>query len=1705
MRDSNNDDMMTDRDEAARPARRRSPWRGLLRWTVRGLLALLLLLALVLGGLAALTRTESGAVWLTRFVPRVFNSLDLGLHMELDSLRGPLPERLRIRGLRLSDRRGLWLAVPSAGLDLRPASLLSLAGGVWKPEVERLRLSGVRFFRLPDLPPSAPTPPSAPEPLSILPSWLGLEVKVLRVRGLYAGPELLGTPGLGLTGDLEGRATLGARTAAVHLDVAELRPEAAQTSEPLLSAEAVKSALAPFLEQLTGAAAQPDPQSEKLSPEQSGKQSQKSLRASSSKPLSNAGEQASSPQQARSGRSSGAESPTKDDAAEASRGVVPKQHRQQSQEQSSEQLSAGKGVPGAAQAGETAAQKTAPAAPAGGNADASSLRATLDADLADDTLTLRLEAQDAGLLPHFVPALGGATLRTEIRAHAPLLPPTPEGPLDVRLRGAFAVRAAGQAAFGKMSALGLDLRWDGRRLTVPELAVSMPEDEPQLTLRGGGGLDPVLGPGATLTAGVRDLRTLGVLLGLPPRELAGTATAKLELGHGRIIRDWWRDGFGDRGADSSRTVASGAGQDSRNGARGASHDGSPDSSSDDSGDGAPGSGRDASRMDSGDASGTGHADSRRDSSMHSDSDSLTGASGNSRSDGRDDAAPDGRGNSGAHRKGVASLGVAPDAAGHVSADGSSEPSPDGSRDASPDGSDDGSGAAVVREPLRLTLDLSGTGLRLPGGEVDDLRLTLEGGGTVGAAVTDGLPDAASGTLRLTARSLFGLGAAKAAMEWEVAGLHGTAPQGGLRNLEVRIPGVNLSGAMRARFPETAPAGEHAQGAAASAPGSSNGNADSQIGGGDFMGPPAPADIAMAAWPLLDGALELSVTDWQALARLARTPLGGGAASLRLEARPEDVRQRVDLRWDLRRFRAADAVDLAFCKGEMRSADMYGVIGGLLASPPEAVLRDPSPSGGKGDAGKKGSPGSAVPTLDGALELGAGSAGPVRWDSGRATVRVHGEESVFEAGLRGPVDATVSGSYHFGDRLLRMNVLEVSEMQHGLGLRLDRPANISFRQGLDIDGLELSLSPQGRVALRARLHSDALRLSASVDGLPLELAHTLAGAPLYGGTLSASVDLSGTPTAPGGQIGLSLADVPLSAVPGAPKGGLGVNGRLERAGRGGVHNLRLTAMVTGIEGLGAAGDNEGFTATAALPLRFDPVPALADNAPLTARVFWRGEVAPLWRLVPLPGRSLSGRAEVRAALSGTLKTPRLEAEAFLGGGRYVDRLEGVVLDDIALEARYATGGVSLLRLAAGDGRGGTLVLDGSLTDMATRPRVAARGLIRNLRPLHRDDLAVQLSGTLDVSGPLSGPLIRADIRMDQGAFQILNNFGGGVTTLEDVVRGVGSQPCREDPFAAERLPLCREQAPARVAASGKDMAVAAAKTAPAVRKKKGRKAGRGQGKTAAPARSGTVAEPAPSGGGPRLDLRVTAPGKFFIRGKGLESEWRANLTVRGSVAHPELVGTLAPVRGQFDLLGRTFTFEQGDITFNGGDPPNPLLNLTLQYEGPQITALIMVRGTARHPKLDLSSQPVLPKDEIMAQILFGKSMSNLSRFETLQAAAAAAQLIGGGPSALDVLSKTRDMLGLQVLRLGSADDHNLEHTAPRDASQQGTVTDTGAQAPTLEAGKYVLDNVYVGVEQGADPGAGTTVRVNIDLFPHVSVEGRTSNESSGVGINWKLDY
>jgi hypothetical protein len=66
----------------------------------------------------------------------------------------------------------------------------------------------------------------------------------------------------------------------------------------------------------------------------------------------------------------------------------------------------------------------------------------------------------------------------------------------------------------------------------------------------------------------------------------------------------------------------------------------------------------------------------------------------------------------------------------------------------------------------------------------------------------------------------------------------------------------------------------------------------------------------------------------------------------------------------------------------------------------------------------------------------------------------------------------------------------------------------------------------------------------------------------------------------------------------------------------------------------------------------------------------------------------------------------------------------------------------------------------------------------------------------------------------------------------------------------------------------------------------------------------------------LDVQVTAPRRIMVFGRGLDTEWGANLRVTGPVSDPSIAGTATLVRGDLDLAGRRFAFDTGTITLNG---------------------------------------------------------------------------------------------------------------------------------------------------------------------------------------------
>jgi translocation and assembly module TamB len=240
-------------------------------------------------------------------------------------------------------------------------------------------------------------------------------------------------------------------------------------------------------------------------------------------------------------------------------------------------------------------------------------------------------------------------------------------------------------------------------------------------------------------------------------------------------------------------------------------------------------------------------------------------------------------------------------------------------------------------------------------------------------------------------------------------------------------------------------------------------------------------------------------------------------------------------------------------------------------------------------------------------------------------------------------------------------------------------------------------------------------------------------------------------------------------------------------------------------------------------------------------------------------------------------------------------------------------------------------------------------------------------------------------------------------------------------------------------------------------------------------------------GIKLDLTIDAPQQVAIRGRGLDAELGGKMKVTGTANQPIINGALKMRRGELDLLGRNLNFDRGQVTFDGGEVIDPLLDFEAKTKAESYDIIVNVGGSASAPKFTLTSSPVLPQDEVLARLLFGKAAGSLSALEALQLAQATAQLAGieSGPGILD---KVRQATGLDRLSVDSGD------------------TDTSGKStgPSLSAGRYVSDGVYVGVKQGAQAGTSAAT-VEIDITPHVKLQTDVGADTSKAGINMQWDY
>jgi translocation and assembly module TamB len=244
----------------------------------------------------------------------------------------------------------------------------------------------------------------------------------------------------------------------------------------------------------------------------------------------------------------------------------------------------------------------------------------------------------------------------------------------------------------------------------------------------------------------------------------------------------------------------------------------------------------------------------------------------------------------------------------------------------------------------------------------------------------------------------------------------------------------------------------------------------------------------------------------------------------------------------------------------------------------------------------------------------------------------------------------------------------------------------------------------------------------------------------------------------------------------------------------------------------------------------------------------------------------------------------------------------------------------------------------------------------------------------------------------------------------------------------------------------------------------------------------------------LDIRITAPGRVFVRGRGLEAELAGAVAIGGTLDDPRPDGALTLRRGSFNLLGTPLTLTEGRVTLDGSGALDPAIDFAATSRTSAANATVRVTGHASAPEIRLTSEPELPQDEILAQLLLGRSLNRVSALQAAQIAAGIAELSGQGIG-FDPLGRIRGGLGLDRLAIGS--------------------TESGAT--TLEAGRTIAPGVYLGVRQGTGD-AGTRATVQIDIGRGLKLQGEVgtstgapsatgagASNGSSVGVVWSREW
>jgi translocation and assembly module TamB len=455
--------------------------------------------------------------------------------------------------------------------------------------------------------------------------------------------------------------------------------------------------------------------------------------------------------------------------------------------------------------------------------------------------------------------------------------------------------------------------------------------------------------------------------------------------------------------------------------------------------------------------------------------------------------------------------------------------------------------------------------------------------------------------------------------------------------------------------------------------------------------------------------------------------------------------------------------------------------------------------------------------------------------------------------------------------------------------------------------------------------------------------------------------------------------------------------------------------------------------------------LAANGNLDLKLGGTLDVGLLNPIAEASGKHVTGALTIDTAVTGTQADPKIDGTVRLADGSMRDYTQGINLTDITGTLVGGHGTLQIQELKA-KAAPGEVSLSGTIGVLQPHVPVDIKLTAKNAQPISSNIITANVNADIEVSGTAREQLdVKGKVDINRTTVQIPSSFPPDVAVLDVRRPGETPPPPPEKPLIIN------------------------------------------------------------------LDITVDAPRQVLVKGRGLDAEMGGEIHIRGTSATPRVGGSFDLQRGTFALGTSHLNFTQGTVTFNGQGLQkriDPTLNFVAETRAADVTATVKITGLADSPKIELSSTPELPQDEIMARLLFGESASQLSALQVVQIGAALAQL-GGGGGGFNPLTKIQKTLGLDRLTVGSSSTSGNSGTT-------GSANNQPSTGYSVEAGRYVSSRVFVAVKESS--GGFTQVAVDVDLTRRLKLQTRLGNGTattqgttpendpgSSIGLAYQFEY